>query len=66
MSDKLDELLTWGVGVGGIFYGWRQRKFRKDDIEKRSERIAQLERMLDPGRSSSGLDRRGGTNPEDQ
>src|SRR4051812_27276614 len=46
MSEKLDELLAWSVGVVGIFYGWRQRKFRKDDIERRSERIAQLERML--------------------
>jgi hypothetical protein len=65
VAEKLDEVLAIGVGLGGFLYGWRQRKFRKDDIEGRSNRIAELERMIDPGRSSSQLNRRGGTNPED-
>jgi hypothetical protein len=65
VSEKKEAVFNWGVGVAGFAYGWRQRKFRKDDIEKRSQRIADLERRLDPGRSSSHLDRRGGTNPED-
>jgi hypothetical protein len=65
VSEKKKEVFSWGVGAAGFFYGWRQRKFRKDDIERRSERIAELERRLDPRRSSSKLDKRGGTNPED-
>lgn len=66
ISEKLDEVFAWAVGIGGMLYGWRERNFRKDDIERRSGRIAELERRIDPGRSSSNLDKRGGTNPEDQ
>jgi hypothetical protein len=65
VSEKKETVFSWGVGVAGFAYGWRERKFRKDDIERRSERIAELERKLDPRRSSSHLDRRGDTNPED-
>lgn len=53
-------------GLGGIGYGVRQRKLRRDNIEKLSERVQHLERERDPGRSSSRLTRRGETRPEDR
>jgi len=65
MSEEKAKVFSWGVGLAGVLYGWKQRTFRKDDIERRSERIADLERKLDSRRSSSRLNKRGDTNPED-
>jgi len=53
-------------GLGGIGYGVRQRKLRRDNIEESSQRIEHLEKVIDPGRSSSRLTRRGETRPEDR
>lgn len=56
----------WACGAGGVLYGWRQRKLRKDVVERLSGRIADLERQLDSRRSSSRLTPRGDTRPEDR
>jgi len=53
-------------GVSGSAYGLRQRKLRRDDIQRRSGEISELERIFDKKRSSSGLTRRGTTRKEDQ
>jgi hypothetical protein len=53
-------------GLGGIGYGVRQRKLRRDHIEQSSRTIEHLEKLTDPGRSSSRLTRRGETRPEDR
>lgn len=54
------------AGVFGIIYGKWQREMRQDVIESKSQRIQDLERLLDPSRSSSGLTRRGNTRKEDK
>lgn len=63
---RISETLGWSTGLGGILYGWRQRKLRRDKTEYLQNRIKELESMLDPKRSSSRLTPRGTTNPEDK
>ncbi len=52
-------------GGGGLAYGWRQRKLRRDTVQEMGKRIAELEKLVDPNRSSSGLTLRGDTHPRD-
>jgi proteasome assembly chaperone (PAC2) family protein len=54
------------LGVGGPVYGLRERKLRRDDIEKRSAYIEELEKAIDKRRTSSGLTPRGTTRKEDR
>lgn len=63
-GDKKSEFLAWGVGAGGVLYGLRQRRLRKDLTEHFGAR--ELELGIDPGRTSSMLTSRGDTNPRDQ
>lgn len=58
--------LMGAVGVGGIIYGFLQRKLRKDTIERLQSRITELEKEVDKNRSSSNLTKRGDTRPEDR
>lgn len=58
-SIKVSESVAWIFGVGGVVYGTRQSKLRKDTVERLSGRIQTLERQHDPGRSSSKLTPRG-------
>jgi hypothetical protein len=44
----------------------KQRKLRRDVVERLSSRVPFLEKQLDPGRTSSKLTDRGDTNPEDR
>jgi hypothetical protein len=53
-------------GGGGVFYGYRQRKLRRDTAERLQTRIKDYELKLDPKRSSSRLTIRGDTRPEDK
>jgi len=62
---KISQLLSYTVAVGGGVYGWRQRKLRRDTVERLQGRIKELEKSIDPQRTSSGLTTRGATNPED-
>jgi hypothetical protein len=62
---KVSEALAWLLGGSGIAYGWRQRKLRRDTVERIQPRVQQLEKQIDEGRSSSKLTRRGDTPPED-
>lgn len=57
--------LAWSVAAGGIYYGHRQNKLRKNTIERLHGRIHELETRLDRKRSSSHLTQRGDTRPED-
>lgn len=52
-------------GGGSIIYGLRQRKLRKDTVERLQARIKVLEKGIDNKRSSSKLTTRGETRPED-
>lgn len=58
--------LAWIVGVAGVVYGRRERRLRRDAVERLHGRIAELEAQIDPGRSSSRLTPRGDTRPEDR
>jgi hypothetical protein len=65
-------LCTWVVtfalffGWGGIFYGRKQSRLRKDAIENMYPEKLRLEEELDPNRTSSELTSRGDTKPEDK
>jgi len=63
---KVSTLVAWSLGGGGILYGLKQRKLRKDTIERLSSRIQELERQLDSRRTSSRLTERGDTREEDR
>lgn len=52
------------VGYGGFFQASRQHKLREDVIQEKTARIQELERMIDPNRSSAKLNGRGGTDKE--
>lgn len=58
--------LAWIAGASGVAYGAKQRKLRRDTVERLQIRITELEKEIDPGRTSSGLTGRGDTNPEDK
>lgn len=60
-----DKWVAYILGGGGIIYGIRKRKLRKEYIERMSGRIESLEKRVDPGRSSSGLPETGDTKPTD-
>ncbi len=63
---KVSEGLSYLFGVGGFGYGMRERKLRRETIERLSKRITDLEKLVDPSRTSSHLTVRGTTNPEDR
>lgn len=52
-------------GAGGTMYGLAQRSQRQRMIERLHGRIKQLERQIDPRRSSSNITETGDTNPVD-
>lgn len=52
-----------GAGVG---YGWRQRRLRMKLIEQFESQKREMERLIDPNRSSSLLTSSGETNPLDR
>ena len=52
-------------GVGGIAYGRREAKLRRDVIERYHPVIQVAEKDIDPKRSSSQLTSQGDTRPED-
>lgn len=58
---RISAVLPMAVGIGGAFYGHRQRSLRKKTVERLASRIRELERQADPARSSSGLTSRGDT-----
>ena len=62
----ISETVAWLFGVGGVGYGLRERKLRRDTIERLTPRVRKYEEMLDPQRSSTGLPSRGTTRPEDR
>lgn len=58
--------LGFVVGICGIVYGVNQKKLRQDTVERLQGRIKDLEKTLDPKRTSSGLTQRGQTRLEDK
>ena len=63
---RISEGLAWLLGGGGIAYGYKQRSLRRSTIERLQGRNTELEKRLDPNRSSSQLLTTGRTRPEDE
>ncbi len=59
-------MLVLVVGVSGVLYGRSQRALRLRKTKQLQARITDLETMIDPNRSSSGLQKTGETHPEDK
>ena len=53
-------------GAGGVLYGRRERKLRKETIERLHPFQRRYEESIDQGRTSSLLTRRGDTRKEDE
>jgi hypothetical protein len=62
---KANQGFAYLFGAGGIIYGLKERRSRKKIVGKVQERNRTLEKMLDPGRSSSGLPQSGDTRKGD-
>lgn len=56
---QVSTALAWVVAVCGAGYGTWERRVRKKAIERLTPRHRDLERQLDPRRTSSGLTPRG-------
>ncbi|RMF14191.1 MAG: hypothetical protein D6761_09845 [Candidatus Dadabacteria bacterium] len=54
------------LGLGGVWFGRRERRLRKDTIERLHPYQRLWEERSDPDRSSSNLTPRGDTRPEDR
>jgi hypothetical protein len=63
---KISEALSYLFGAGGVGYGFRERKLRRQTTERLAHRNSTLEQLVDPNRTSSHLTTRGTTNPEDR
>lgn len=62
----VSESLAYVLGGGGLIYGIRERRLRQRTVKRLQPRIQQLEEIIDPKRSSSGLTPLGETDPRDR
>jgi hypothetical protein len=53
-------------GAGGTLYGLAERRQRQKIIKRLHGRTKEVEKKIDPQRSSSGLTETGDTNPNDE
>jgi hypothetical protein len=63
---KISQALAWLLAGGGVGYGIVQDRLRRSTIRRLEGHKEQLEKLIDPGRTSSRLTASGGTNPEDR
>jgi hypothetical protein len=63
---KLSDGICYLLGGGGVIYGVGQRQLRRKNVGRLSREKNELERILDPNRTSSNLTGRGTTRPEDR
>jgi len=63
---KMSEKISYILGLGGLLYGYRQRRLRRIVIENMSGHQRKLELLLDPQRTSSGITPKGTTRPDDK
>jgi hypothetical protein len=54
------------VGLGGAGYGLRERAQKRKEIKRLGNRVVEVEKRLDPNRTSSGLTIDGRSRPEDE
>jgi len=65
-NDKVMKTIYIVLTGGSIAYGAGQRRLRRREIKRHTARPRELEKLIDPGRSSSGLTSEGTTRPEDR
>src|SRR5271157_5866004 len=53
------------LGLGGVSYGLRERALKRKEIKRLGNRVVEVEKRLDPNRSSSSLTIDGRSRPED-
>jgi hypothetical protein len=63
---KVSDGILYVLTGSGLVYGLGQRSLRRRTIKRLTPRSIDLERKLDPGRTSSGLTSKGTTRPEDK
>ncbi len=63
---QADRWIAYIVGGGGVAYGWNERRLKRKDIKRLSRHTEELERRLDPKRTSSNLLPDGRTRREDK
>lgn len=61
----IGSIISLVAGFGGIVYGKSQAKALKVHIETHASQQIELEKLIDPGRTSSNLGANGDTRPED-
>jgi hypothetical protein len=54
------------LGLGGAGYGLRERSLKRKEIKRLGNRVVEVEKRLDPNRTSSGLTIDGRSRPEDE
>jgi hypothetical protein len=63
---KVSESIAYLLGTGGVIYGAAQRQLRRRNIRRLVQAKNDLEKWIDPGRTSSGLKDDGTTRPGDE
>ena len=58
--------VAWGAAAAAAIWGFRERSLRRSTTKRMSDRVEELELLIDPGRTSSNLSRTGETNPKDK
>jgi len=63
---KADKWIAYTLGGGGMLYGWSERRLRQRNIKRFGQAAADMEKVIDPQRSSSHLSTDGTTHPLDR
>jgi len=66
INKVFSHIVTAMFGCGGVTYGYRERRLRQKNIERMGTQQIELEKLIDAGRSSSRLTKKGRTRPEDR
>lgn len=61
-----DRWIAYAVGAAGTAFGWNERRLKRRDIKRLSQRTTDLEMRLDPERTSSELLPDGRTREDDR
>jgi hypothetical protein len=64
-SMTVSKSLAYMFGAGGVLFGAYERRLRKKTLAHLHPRAKELEKLIDPRRSSSTLTNEGETNPLD-
>jgi hypothetical protein len=63
---RVDVFLSFSLTAVCVIWALGERKLRQRAIQRLEQRPRDLERMIDPQRSTSGLTKTGETHPEDK